>query len=191
MGHRFATIHIGQKLGDCAPFGGSPSNTMSPRPRPTSLPSAVLIHPTVWSQYTNVTDRQTDRQRSNSTGQTILQSVTQKLKQNSTSKRHAHCLDMALPLHGGRVSSCLGDQWTAGDDVVRCGLAHGLCRWNVIRRLQPDVLRHVTLVLHSSTQHKHTHAWYTAILALVMHAQSTDRAESKAWAVARGKAHGT
>ena len=40
---------------------GSPSNTMSAGPRPTSVPSGILIHPTVWPQYTNVTDRQTDR----------------------------------------------------------------------------------------------------------------------------------
>jgi len=39
---------------------GSPSNTISPGPRPTSVPSGILdlIHPTVWPQYTNVTDRQ-------------------------------------------------------------------------------------------------------------------------------------
>jgi len=40
---------------------GSPSNTMSPGPRPTSVPSGILIYPAVSSQYTNVTDR-TDRQ---------------------------------------------------------------------------------------------------------------------------------
>ena len=40
---------------------GSPSNTMWPAPRLTSIPSGILIHPTVWPQYTNVTDR-TDRQ---------------------------------------------------------------------------------------------------------------------------------
>ena len=34
---------------------GSPSNT--PWPRPTSVPSGILIHPAVWPQYTNVTDR--------------------------------------------------------------------------------------------------------------------------------------
>jgi len=42
---------------------GSPSNTMWPGPRPTSVPSFILIHPTVWPEYTNVTvttDRQTD-----------------------------------------------------------------------------------------------------------------------------------
>ena len=37
------------------------SNTMSPGPRPTSVPvvpSGILIHPTFWPQYTNVTDRE-------------------------------------------------------------------------------------------------------------------------------------
>jgi len=29
---------------------GSPSNTMWPGPRPTSLPSGIFIHPTVWPQ---------------------------------------------------------------------------------------------------------------------------------------------
>jgi len=43
-----------------------------------------LIRPTVWPQYTNVTDRQdrTDRQtgqRSDSIGRTVLQTVAQKL----------------------------------------------------------------------------------------------------------------
>jgi len=31
---------------------------MSPEPRPTSVPSGILIHPTVRPQYTNITDRQ-------------------------------------------------------------------------------------------------------------------------------------
>jgi len=35
---------------------------MSPGLSPTSVPSGILIHPTVWIQYTNVTDRQTYRQ---------------------------------------------------------------------------------------------------------------------------------
>ena len=65
---RLATTDMGRKLGDCAPLGegaGSPPNTMWPGLRPTSMPSFILIHPTVWPQYTNVTDRQ-DRQRSDS-----------------------------------------------------------------------------------------------------------------------------
>jgi len=57
-----ATTDMGQKLGLC-PFGGggpglqSPSKTMWPGPRPTCVPSFILIRPTVWPQYTNVTDR--------------------------------------------------------------------------------------------------------------------------------------
>jgi len=57
---RLATTDMGQKWGIC-PFGAaeSPSNTMRPRPRPTSMPGFILIDPTVWPQYTNVKDGQT------------------------------------------------------------------------------------------------------------------------------------
>ena len=43
---------------------GSPSNTMSLGPRPTSVTSGILVHETVWPQYTRVTDDrgQSDRQ---------------------------------------------------------------------------------------------------------------------------------
>jgi len=59
MGFRLATIDMGRKVGgDALPLSvgeaGTPSNTMSPRPRPTSVPNGNLIHPTVWSQNTNV-----------------------------------------------------------------------------------------------------------------------------------------
>jgi len=50
-----------------------PSNTMWFGPRPTSIPSGILILPTVWPQYTNVTDRQ-DRQGPDSIGWTVLRS---------------------------------------------------------------------------------------------------------------------
>jgi len=68
-GRSFGHNRRGPKSGGCsAPplFRGSwfPSNTMSPGPRPTSIPSDILIHPTVWPQYTNVTDKQ-DRQTDN------------------------------------------------------------------------------------------------------------------------------
>jgi len=82
-GDRLATIDMGRKLGDCAPFllgEGTefPSNTIWPGPEPTSTPSFILIHPTVWPQYTNNTDRtRQDRQRSDSIGQTALQTVAQ------------------------------------------------------------------------------------------------------------------
>ena len=64
MGNRSATVHMGRKVvGCCGPFRGgigSPSNTMSPGPRLTSVPSGTLVHLTVWLQYINVTD--SDRQ---------------------------------------------------------------------------------------------------------------------------------
>jgi len=91
MGDSLATIDMGRNWGGCcAPFRGgmamgphvtivswsltslfstnmaisetmSPCNTMSPVPRPASVPSGILIDPTVWPHYTNVTDRQTNR----------------------------------------------------------------------------------------------------------------------------------
>jgi len=67
-------IDMGRKVGDVVPLSlggaGSLSNTMSPGPRPISVPSGILIHPTVWPQYTNVTDR-TDRQRFCSIGRAV------------------------------------------------------------------------------------------------------------------------
>jgi len=40
------------------------------------MPSFILIHPTVWPQYTNVTDRTGQTvQRSDSIGRTVLQTV--------------------------------------------------------------------------------------------------------------------
>jgi len=48
---------------------GSPSNTMSRGPRPTFLPSGILIHPAVWPQQTWAencgmgADRQTGQDR--------------------------------------------------------------------------------------------------------------------------------
>ena len=69
MGDRLATTNMGRKVGAAVPLSmgeaGFPFNTMSPGSRPTSLPSGILIHPTVWPQYTTVTDRQTDRQTDN------------------------------------------------------------------------------------------------------------------------------
>jgi len=44
------------------------------------LPSGILIHPCVWVQNTNVTDStdRQDRQRFDSIGRTVLQTVAQK-----------------------------------------------------------------------------------------------------------------
>jgi len=91
----FDRNRYGPKIGGLCPFrgggAGSPPNTMWPGPRPTYVPSFILIRPTVWPQYTNDTDRQTDRQdrqadradiqdrqRTDSIGRTVLQTVAQK-----------------------------------------------------------------------------------------------------------------
>ena len=66
MGDRLATIDKDRNVGAAAPLSvgggaaGSPSKRISPAPRPTSVPSGILIHPIVWPQYTNVTDTQAD-----------------------------------------------------------------------------------------------------------------------------------
>jgi len=56
-----ALIDMGRKWGRAAVAlsvgAGTPSNTMWSGLRPTYVPSGILIHPTVWPQYTNVTDR--------------------------------------------------------------------------------------------------------------------------------------
>jgi len=56
------------------------------------VPSFNLIRPKFWPQYTNVTDRQdrqidrTDRQRTDSTGRAVLQTVAQKAVHKQTNK---------------------------------------------------------------------------------------------------------
>jgi len=51
-----------------------------PFPMPIFVPTGILIRPTVWPQYTNVTDRQTGQtgQQSHSIGRTVFQTVAQK-----------------------------------------------------------------------------------------------------------------
>jgi len=51
MGDRLVNIDMGRKVGAAVPLSvrGSwvASNTMSPRPRPTLVPTGILIHPGV------------------------------------------------------------------------------------------------------------------------------------------------
>jgi len=62
-----ATIDMGRKVGGereaAMPLSVEgelgPYLTISHGPRPTSVPSGIFIHPTVWPQYTNITKRQT------------------------------------------------------------------------------------------------------------------------------------
>ena len=73
-GRPFGHNRHGPKSGGCcAPFrggAGSPSNTRSLASSPTTVSSGILIHQTVWPQYTNVTDR-ADRRMASSLGQTV------------------------------------------------------------------------------------------------------------------------
>jgi len=89
MGDPFATIDMGRKFGGAVPplFGGVswvPSSTMWPGPRPTSIPSGILVHPAIWPQqiwihptvcpqYTNVTDIRQDRQWTDSIGRAVFE----------------------------------------------------------------------------------------------------------------------
>jgi len=59
---RLATTDMDRKLGSVPLLAGG-ANTMWPGPRPTSVSSLILIHATVWPQYTNVTDTQDRRER--------------------------------------------------------------------------------------------------------------------------------
>ena len=56
MGNRLAIIGMGRKVGAAMPLSGrgagSPSNTMWAGPRPTSIPSGMMIHTDVWPQQT-------------------------------------------------------------------------------------------------------------------------------------------
>jgi len=57
---------MGRKLGGAATLFGEGELDVAEVYLTTCMPSLILIHPTVWPQYTNVTDRQTDRQRQRS-----------------------------------------------------------------------------------------------------------------------------
>jgi len=82
---RLATTDMGQKLGAAVPrtLGTAELGPHLPqrgqgRAR-TSMPNFILIHPTVWPQYINVTDRQTDiaGKRSHSIERIVSQTVVQ------------------------------------------------------------------------------------------------------------------
>ena len=81
MGNHLATINIGRREEAAMPLSGG---EMGPIKNNVAWAEAYLhlslslSHRIVWPQYTNVTDRQdrqTDRQRSDSIGRTVLQTV--------------------------------------------------------------------------------------------------------------------
>ena len=84
-----ATTNMGQKL------GGGCAGEISFHLTPTSMPSGISIHPTVWPQYIKVTDRQKGHtgQRSDSIGQSPKQKLRKCPKHNVT--------------HVCRISTCI------------------------------------------------------------------------------------
>jgi len=52
MGDHLVTIDMGENWGSVPLLGGaeSPCNTTRPGPRPTFIPSGILIHAAVWPQ---------------------------------------------------------------------------------------------------------------------------------------------
>ena len=69
---------------------GSTSNTMLSGPRPTSVASGILIHPVVWPQYSNVTNRTgQDRQWFDRIGRTIYKRLPKKLAKTKWQKQFA------------------------------------------------------------------------------------------------------
>ena len=150
---------MGRKVGALlCPFAwgeaGFPSNTMSPGPRPASVPSGILIHPTVW----NVTDRQTGQmgQRSDSTGRTVLQTVAQKsyigslpflIYQKAPEGRDA------TPLYDGKTACSVSETEKNTPQETRTVFKRSFTR-----------LRHILIEMQvgNSTQlfHKHTRSSY-------------------------------
>jgi len=120
--YQMSSWSIQPKIGvGLCPYGraelGPPSNTMWPRPRPTSEPSFIVIHPAVWPQwaYTNVTDRtaQTDnRPIANGRPKTAIWSKTNECSVVccfSASVRNVCRLPRLRPLSGAqdKLADCL------------------------------------------------------------------------------------
>ena len=70
MADRLVTTDMGQKVGTAVPLSVGELDPHLTQCGLASIPSGILIHPTVWPQYTNVTDRETG-QRSGSTAWTV------------------------------------------------------------------------------------------------------------------------
>ena len=99
----------GQKMGrgGCAHFSAgaeSPSNTKSPGPRPTSVPSGILFYETVWPQYTHGQTGQPSR----SIEWTVTGNGRRKIAQHLAklqASREWHIFDTWWPWHGMFPSS--------------------------------------------------------------------------------------
>ena len=113
-------------------MAGSPSSTMWPVPRPTSMPSFILIHPTVWPQYTNVTDRQDidkqERQRSDSIGRTIFWRPFVKRFALCHRTVVLSCLSVTLVYCSQTWMDHQNETWHGDTPVVRCEPSSPPCK---------------------------------------------------------------
>jgi len=129
---------MGRKLGGCAlPLlggAGFPSNNVACAEayQSTTVPSFMLIHPTVWPQYINVTDRQTGQtQRSVAWAEFYLRT---KWYLNLSSRLVT--TDMGLFLGGGCAPFFGGE---LGPHLTQCGLGrvyrHAMFHFDPCNRL--------------------------------------------------------
>ena len=125
MGDRWATIDAGRKVrgGCCVSFRGFESNTMWPGLRHTSISSGILIHPTVWSQCTNVKDRHAG-QRSRTNGRTVTSN------KGAQKQIIGHFESKKVPdIPQGSITIRLRFGWIFSRSRQRCGLSCGLCEF--------------------------------------------------------------
>ena len=84
------------------------------------MPGLILIRPAVWPQYTNVTDRQDrkDRQRSDSIGRTVLQTVAQKM--SASPRRWLNYHFIAGAKNGSSVAKMRSNSSSENMDGSKC-----------------------------------------------------------------------
>jgi len=78
----------------------STSSKLSPGPRPTSIPSGILINPTVCLQYTNVRERQTGRR-----SRSIERTVTCSGRPMKILTATVYCTELKLNIHAQWIST--------------------------------------------------------------------------------------
>ena len=101
---------------------------MWPAPRPTGMPSFILIHPTIWLQYTNVTDK-TDRQTGQTQQSVALAEVYLRTKWHLNLSSRLATTDMGHFFGGGEL----------GPYLTQCGLGrvyhHAMFHFDPCNRL--------------------------------------------------------
>jgi len=142
MGDRLATIDMGAAMG-ATDYTDADKTTVWPWPRPISLPSSILIHPTVWPQYTNVTSKLTDRQidrqtgqRSDSIGRTVLQTVAQ--KSQGMHKNHGQWWPMMTIQWWPSFFSCFNDDDRRKNLIPMYCFSSRWCLHSAVTEIKPQ-----------------------------------------------------